>query len=738
MSERASEPTSPGEHFLNPYNFVSLPPRPPAEHPLGDGPPPGHDRYHGNRWSGSIPITITTVTPLLIPDHADAASRETGAKATPPLDVRVDHQGRPILSGSAVKGMLRSAYEAVTNSRLSIFTGDLPLAIRANANDALNLRPGIVVDGPNGPRVTWIDHLHPVPARQGVSPQRAVWVPIRKIKQANARDRDTVEAWIHLLKWTDRGRTAYIWRASDIAANGSLPDKPSPVETVLSRKLTAMGHEPARVRGVLHRTDSKFPADEKKNRKHDERLVVTEVIDTNLAEVIFNKEDEGLLTPELRASWQRVIDSYATAHEHESALNGKYGTYVTKPQMWRELDVGRTLYMELNGRELSAVLPAMIGRRPFTGTPGDNLPEDHHPATSWESLSPADRVFGWVHVRDGKSPAKEPGVRDAHRGHLRIEPGDPQPSADQVDRSIGRLPLTTLNSPKPAQFLFYLGDKNGNPLEGKPKQHGNGYRREPSGPSKQVRGRKVYLTHRDVVGDTNYWTPATGALPEGRHRQYVAPEGSSGDVVTTVSSWVTPGTTFSFTIRVDNLSAMELGALLWLLTLDSRRYHKIGLGKPLGFGAVEVAADLEKTRLRDGKAMRERYRSLTESSTATPDELAALRAEFAADAATAAVRAEFLAAARGYDGLAVHYPRTKVKPIAESYDWWVANDRKEQGKQPARHALPQLGDKAPRLPYTPENQEETGRSGRQGPTTNQRQGRDQRSGRPGRGSSGRR
>jgi hypothetical protein len=205
-----------------------------------------------------------------------------------------------------------------------------------------------------------------------------------------------------------------------------------------------------------------------------------------------------------------------------------------------------------------------------------------------------------------------------------------------------------------------------------------------------------------------------------------------------VRSWVTPGTTFTFTIRVDNLSAMELGALLWLLTLESRHYHKIGLGKPLGFGAVEVAADLEQARLRDGEAMRERYRSLAESSTATPDELLALRDGFATDKATAPVQAEFLAAARGYDGLAAHYPRTKVEPNAESFDWWGANDRKRAGEQPARHALPQLGDKAPRLPYTPVGQEASGRSGQHSPRTNRRQGRDQRPGQPGRGGSGRR
>ncbi len=703
-----SEPAS--EHFLNPYNFVSLPPRPPAAHPLGDGPPPGHDRYHEDRWSGSIPITITTVTPLLIPDHTDAARRETGAKATPPLDVRVDHQGRPILAGSAVKGMLRSAYEAVTNSRLSIFTGDLPLAIRANANDALDLLPGWVSERTElGGRITWVDALKPTKPIDGddkkkpkekPEPSPIVWAPIDLL--GALEDMTRVVAWIELLDYP-KG-PARIWRTMAIARSGEDLPKPDAFKPKDKKKspFRSLGYPLVKVQAILHRTRSKFPAEVGPGKKKNERLVVTEVIDKHLAEVVFNDEHEGLLTPKLLASWRRVIDSYVTAHKHkpEHELNDKFGTYVTSPKKWRELDVGRTLYVELKGRKLSAVLPAMIGRRPFTGTPGDNLPEDHHPATSWESLSPADRVFGWVHVRDGNSTAKEPGARDAYRGHLRIEPGDRHPPEGQVDRSIGQLPLTTLNSPKPAQFLFYLGDKNGKPLEGKPKQASNGYRKEPNGPSKQLRGHKVYLTHRDVVGDTDYWTPSAGAA----HRQYEAPKGSSADVVTTVSSWVKPKTTFSFTIRVDNLSAMELGALLWLLTLESEHYHKIGLGKPLGFGAVEVAADLAQARLRNGEAMCERYRSLTETSTATADELVTLRAEFTADAATAAVRTEFLAAARGYDGFAVHYPRTTVEPIAESYDWWGANDRKEAGKQPARHALPQLGDKAPRLPYIPGGQ----------------------------------
>ncbi len=133
-------PLPKGDHFLNPYAFVSLP----DERPTGlgdDVEPAGHDRYDQDRWTGTVEITITTRTPLLLPDHARAAA--AGGDGLP---VRLDHQGRPLLAGSAVKGALRSAYEAITNSRLGVFEDhDLPLAIRSRADETVaKLRPAWV------------------------------------------------------------------------------------------------------------------------------------------------------------------------------------------------------------------------------------------------------------------------------------------------------------------------------------------------------------------------------------------------------------------------------------------------------------------------------------------------------------------------------------------------------------------------------------------------------------------
>ncbi len=48
------------------------------------------------------------------------------------------------------------------------------------------------------------------------------------------------------------------------------------------------------------------------------------------------------------------------------------------------------------------------------------------------------------------------------------------------------------------------------------------------------------------------------------------------------------GVTFSGKIRFENLSRVELGALLFALALPDDCCHKLGMGKPLGLGSVEI------------------------------------------------------------------------------------------------------------------------------------------------------
>lgn len=709
MSE--DEQKQPAGGFLNPYNFVSIPDRAALPEELHDGEPAGHDRYLPDRWTGSIPVTLTTLTPLLLPDHTQAAARSSGGAAPPPLPVRVDHDGRPLLSMSAVKGMLRSAYETITNSRLGVFTGhDGQLAIRSVA-DTTRLKPAVVIardEEANTATIRWVNSLTPRrdvrKPRDGkakaIKPQPAVWVPTH-LARAN-KDGASVEAWLYLAK---HPRGFWVWRAVVIGLPGEISSTaPQPPRGQALGKLALSDHPFIRVTGRLHRTDSTFPAGG--NRKHDERMVVEQVLTPNHARLELGNEVIG---EQLIAGWQAVIDSFEQAHEGEPDLRRKYGSYVHTPKRWRSLPEGRTLHIELDEcGKVNALYPAMIGRKPFPGAPKVSLPEAHRPATSREELSPADRVFGWV--RHG---ADEAGV--AHRGRLRVEAGETPPEASAVERLPFPLPLTTLNSPKPSQFLFYLADQDGAPLDGEPKQPTAGYPETPG--ERTLRGRKAYLTHRDVLAGApasqEYWNlpkglmaarqPLSGEGPQ--YREYVAPEGSKDKVTTTVTEWVKPGTEFTVLLRVDNLSRTELSALLWLLDLPDCAALQLGLGKPLGFGAVRVTADWDNVRLFTGDQdqVRAWYTSL--SSVPEPEPAPTVQAlvgeyDELLREHLARVRAEFLAVATGFPGAPVHYPRTGLVPEVKSYKWWVAND--EHGGK--RHALPPLVDddgdpQPPLLPY---------------------------------------
>lgn len=68
-------------------------------------------------------------------------------------------------------------------------------------------------------------------------------------------------------------------------------------------------------------------------------------------------------------------------------------------------------------------------------------------------------------------------------------------------------------------------------------------------------------------------------------------------------------TTFEFKIRFENLSDVELGALLWVLNLatrDGKHRFKLGMGKPLGFGSIAI--DYSDTIFIDDRVAR--YRQL--------------------------------------------------------------------------------------------------------------------------------
>ncbi|BCX03528.1 MAG: CRISPR-associated RAMP family protein [Candidatus Roseilinea sp.] len=205
----------------------------------------------------------------------------------------------------------------------------------------------------------------------------------------------------------------------------------------------------------------------------------------------------------------------------------------------------------------------------LSGSKRAATPHDFVPAELRSDLRPdfADAMFGWVdESADGNSPP------DQRAGKVFI--GDARCLSETNDIWLSAEPIAphTLASPKPTTFQHYLVQD---------KQAGH----DPDN--------KVTLAHygtppreTQIRGFKCYWHK--GKSPDIRATEK---EQSLEKQLTRIRP-LKPGVRFGFRIYFENLHPAELGALLWALTLPGERgktyAHKIGMGKPLGMGAVKL------------------------------------------------------------------------------------------------------------------------------------------------------
>ncbi len=138
--------------FLNPYNFVRYlpPPNPPADDAdaqlLTRCVPPPHDRYVG--LTGRIVCQLETVTPLFISDSHDirvtTVTLADGRQVEHKSYRFFQYDGKDAIPASSLRGMIRSVFEAVTNSPFTVFNAAERLEYRLDPAEARRFKPGIV------------------------------------------------------------------------------------------------------------------------------------------------------------------------------------------------------------------------------------------------------------------------------------------------------------------------------------------------------------------------------------------------------------------------------------------------------------------------------------------------------------------------------------------------------------------------------------------------------------------
>ncbi|OJY45966.1 RAMP superfamily CRISPR-associated protein [Pseudonocardia sp. 73-21] len=663
--------------FFNPYTFVPAPPRGPRGDALPDGlrdgPPDGHHRWHAGRWTGRIEVTMRVITPLLVmrTDRENPAGHRH-------LQVATCDDGRVDLAPTQIKGMMRAAFEAATCSRFGVFEHHRPLGYRTAA-DGTELRPALVRDGlvvlPGPLRAGGVDRpaTFPVTAWGETAGGGRTWL------LAGFAHGDEIDAVVDAATWSVLGVHQ--------------PDNaPAP----------ATGQHV--VRGLLHATGPTIRA------KRAERLVVTSVVSSGPnTEPLTQRESRTIRGDDAEAlviglreliADQRAV--HVSARSDEISGRGvppwEYLGHEPGRTAWsRHLyDVGTgpaptwvgpdtvlpptgdrtvTCWTEVRRTRLR---PVMISRLTYADPPDRLLDASLHPADRLDQLSAADRVFGWTRGRRKGGP--DPQGPEAHRGQLRVTELISPAACDAVEE-IAELTLDPLSTPKPSQGRFYLGAGDGGPM-------GSGVRREGffDAASQALLGRKVYPHHRELEGvDSDEIRAKRRYRPAVENGQ---PRPLQDKQNVTLHEWVRPHSEFRFTLRVTNLHPMELGALLWLLDPlrcgrpDRPARHRLGMGRPLGFGAVELTATA--VDLCDGEAMSTFLDTLgaTVPVKIDPSELAG---EFEAGMrgrgfgeVLDVLRAALVGYPKADRGVPtpVRYPRNGTSPI---YEWYVQNEKDAVG-----------------------------------------------------------
>ena len=646
-----------------------------------DAPPPPHDHIPPQSHSGWIRLELTVATPT-VPGHQDPSGRIVVASLNG-NNWGAQSWDDATIPATSLKGVLSSACEAVTESRLRVFREhDHVLTYRRSAHEGQTLYPVFLTKEKNGTwsaRVMLGKNPRPTAPAQWDRPpscvcaaalpdseQSAVKIMLskkryylggrrRKKGEQRGDKQAAIRTLIKLRAATPHlKRVSFTWEEEKFY-NGTRTIV-SKIGRALYARTTKKRISSRNAVGYVVRTTPECSAKGKHNRG-PVRLISTKYNEF----VFFDSEKNRTLLPvsdDVVSRLVSVIHSYACnvfelkRRESRAGRNPSSGTrrstdpstrlveefvrqrlsgvraHDTEPPFTRQdvldylaglasQDPGIPLFAVIvgddsrtaeHGGKVMALGPSQVGRAtPQNGVPPHRLAEDGDvlPAHDIVEASAADRLWGFV--------ADEPDDDDtpSARGRITLTRAEPDTSTGKehlLRAEAGGWVPPILAGPKPATGAPYLRDREGRHV-GERLTRGRLF--EPG----QTLIRKVYPTHRFLIHD--YRSGKEELPPPAREAR--SGEATQGSEVV-VGSYLLPGAKLHATLRFTALTDTELAVLLWLLTPEnlvptSERekggtgvFH-IGLGKTLGWGAVEVRAT--ELVVADGKRLARGYADLS-------------------------------------------------------------------------------------------------------------------------------
>ncbi len=520
-----------------PYNFIPL-----NKVAVEAEEPPTFDRYHDGRYTGWIDLEIETVTPLYIRDTLNEDERKRKAEAEKE-DRKYDNPdffspGKMRIPGSSLRGMVRTLVEIVSFGKFGFFD-DKRLYFRSFADITQSLRS--IYSGKM------------IQQTQGAYTIKPLAGYLKKQKSGN---------FIIIPALLKDNITYYKVEENLLIGKVFYPHAMS---ISFKNREEKIRYKPNK--------DYKFfvkPVFFKKNaptvHKHSQNLYYGQVTDIQEDVTHSTGWEKGTL---VCTGW--VPSKRKGKHMHW-VVNEKNPSLTDSELLKINDDLLKSYKDDVNRDEQADLLKQLenhpegvpcfyitdeqgkvssfghtgMFRLAYEKTIGDHIPENLKDSKKTDL---AEAIFGKV-AKDKEEKTLP--------GRIFFEDAFLKQGQQAKDVLMDKKTPQILAAPKPTTFQHYLEPSNKQP---------NHYNSDAL-----IRGHKFYW-HKSGKG----WEETDSRKSQ---KQY------------TEITPVKPETRFSGRIRFENLSQVELGALLFSLELPEECCHKLGMGKPLGLGSVKIIPKL--------------------------------------------------------------------------------------------------------------------------------------------------
>jgi len=532
-----------------PYNFVPLPEKViPAVHNAVEL--PDHDKYYQGRHSGYFDVTLTARSPLYIrgPLSAKDLSRQEELKNKPEF-FHTGNEHEPVIPGSSLRGMLRGLLEIVSYSKVQWVT-EKQLFFRTVDITAIGryyrARMGDHVE--TGFLIRRGDTYYIKVCSMARVRRPMIGNPIysgsHQVPRWQGQPQQYAPVWIRL-----RARTGIVEELSYQKRDG-----------MVEGRLVITGDVPGKRKEFVFL----LPMD------GTEEIPVSD-------DIVGRFHDDDQLT-----QWQEEAFPINEPTAHYRERNGTLGRAPTAP--------GDPIFFLRENGKLTFIGRARMFRLPYIRSPLDLVDPALRIA---RHIDYAEALFGFVRTPRqleelGTNMPRQGDKERAYAGRVVVTDGVLLPNQENIWLAGSFGEETTpriLATPKPTVFQHYLTQQH--PEDPRRLDHYDSL--PPDSDKTTIRGHKLYW-HQGLGTDQGL------TLEEIRTAIKESAKVDPRDTQHTCFKPLRPGVEFSFRVHFENLSDRELGALCWTLHPhgeQGRRYcHHLGMGKPLGMGAVELHAHL--------------------------------------------------------------------------------------------------------------------------------------------------